>query len=186
MIKVKDLTLKDSKAIYLNRLTDNRGWFAETFRQSWLDDAEIPGDFKFEFWSFSEKTSTLRGMHAQTGVQPQAKLVTVLNGSIYDVIVDARVDSPTYGNSFGIVIGRDNPCVLYVPRGFYHGFITLEPNTYVGYKLDNYHNGGEECGVMFDDPDLKIKWPIKEELTISQRDQKHPSWKNCYKFQGTL
>lgn len=185
MKKIIDLPLKDAKVIYLDRHTDRRGWFSETFRQSWLTEAGINNKFIFEFWSFSEHTSTLRGLHAQTATQPQAKLVTVLHGGIYDVLVDARLDSPTYGKSYGITIGKDNPCVVYIPRGFYHGFITLDPNTYVGYKVDNYHNAAEECGVDYKTIE-DIKWPIKQDITISDRDSGHPSWNDCYKFQGTL
>lgn len=186
MIEVQDLPLKDAKVIKLKRHTDNRGWFTETFRQEWLDRAGITSNFIFDFYSYSWKAGTVRGMHGQTANAPQAKLVSVLNGSIYDVLVDARLDSPTYGQSCGVTISKDEPSLVYVPRGFYHGFITLDPNTYVGYRVDGYHNGPEECGVMWNDPQLKIKWPLNDELTISQRDQSHPSWNDCYKFQGTL
>lgn len=186
MITVEPLPLQDAKLIQLRRLTDNRGWFTETFRESWLEEAGIDTRFFFEFWSLSEAPFTVRGMHAQTANQPQAKLVSVLNGSIQDVLVDARVDSPTYGQTCSINITRDDATVIYVPRGFYHGFVTLEPNTYVGYKLDNYYDGPSECGVMWDDPELNIAWPNADNYVISQRDQSHPSWNDCYKFKGNL
>ena len=186
MIEVIDLPLKDAKVIKLKRHTDHRGWFTETFRQEWLDQAGIKSNFIFDFYSFSIKAGTVRGMHCQTATAPQSKLVSVLNGSIYDVLVDARLDSPTYGQTCGVTISKEEPSLVYIPRGFYHGFITLDPNTYVGYRVDGYHNGSEECGVMWNDPQLKIKWPLNDELTISQRDQSHPSWNDCYKFQGTL
>ena len=186
MITVEDLPLKDAKLFKLNRHTDNRGWFTETFRQSWVDEHLDLQNFIFEFWSFSEAAGTLRGLHSQTSSQPQAKLVSVLNGSIYDVLVDARLDSPTYGQTCGVTLTKDDPSMVFVPRVFYHGFITLEPNTYVGYKVDNYHNATEECGVMWNSPNLKINWPLVDTLTISQRDQGHPTWDDAYKFQGTL
>jgi dTDP-4-dehydrorhamnose 3,5-epimerase len=107
MIEVQDLPLKDAKVIKLKRHTDNRGWFTETFRQEWLDQAGITSNFIFDFYSYSWKAGTVRGMHGQTANAPQAKLVSVLNGSIYDVLVDARLDSPTYGQSCGVTISKD-------------------------------------------------------------------------------
>jgi dTDP-4-dehydrorhamnose 3,5-epimerase len=186
MITVEQLPLQDACVIRLRRLVDNRGWFTETFRESWLEQAGIQTQFFFEFWSFSESQNTVRGMHTQTANQPQAKLVSVLNGSIQDVLIDARQDSPTFGQHCSVTLTRDDAALIYVPRGFYHGFITLEPNTYVGYKLDNYHDGPSECGVMWDDPELNIDWPRADNYVISQRDQSHPSWNDCYKFKENL
>jgi dTDP-4-dehydrorhamnose 3,5-epimerase len=127
-------------------------------------------------------------MHSQTAVCPQAKLVSVFNGSILDVIVDARVDSPTFGQSCKINITKDDPSIVYVPRGFYHGFITLEPNTYVNYKLDNYYDAQSECGINALDSILNIEWPFlpDQSVVMSDRDLRHPTWDDCYKFQGTL
>lgn len=182
MIEVVDLPLKDAKLIKLKRHEDNRGWFTETFRQSWFTDIGIHDQFCFEFWSFSKETSTLRGLHAQTNDAPQSKLIQVLNGSIQDVLVDARQDSPTYGQYCDVVLTNSEPCLIYIPQGFYHGFITLEPNTYVGYRVNNYHNAAAECGVMFNSSSLNIDWQIKKDLIISQRDQSHPDWSQAYKF----
>lgn len=183
-----DLPLKDAKVFKLKRLGDSRGWFTEDFRQSWLEDAGIANNFIFDYTSFSANANTLRGMHSQSAVTPLAKLVSVFNGSILDVLVDARIDSPTYGQSCKVVISKDEPSVVYIPRGFYHGFLTLDPNTYVNYKLDNYYNAEAECGIDAEDATLNIQWPFlaDQSLVISERDKKHPSWDDCYKFQGTL
>ena len=186
MISVEDLPLKDAKVFNLNRYADNRGWFTETFRQSWVDDHLNWQDFIFEYWSFSEKAGTIRGLHAQTAEQPQAKLVSVMNGSILDVLIDAREDSLTYGQYCTVTLSKDNPKMVFIPRGFYHGFITLEPNTYVGYKLDNYHNAAAEVGITYNDPTLNINWPNVGDITISERDKKHPKWDGAYKFKGLL
>ena len=182
MIEIQELPLKDAKVLKLKRNHDNRGWFTEIFRQSWLQDAGIQNKFIFDYISYSKNTSTVRGMHSQTAIQPQAKLVTAINGSIQDTIIDARIDSPTYGKSCSIIISKDDPCVIYVPTGFYHGFITLSPDTYVVYKLDAYYNGEAECGLTWNDPSMSIEWDIKNEITISDRDKNHLSWENCYKF----
>lgn len=186
-IIIEELPLQGAKIIRLDRKHDNRGWFTETYRQSWLEPAEIPNPFIFEFWSFSEAQYTLRGMHSQTAEMPQAKLVSVLNGSIQDVLVDARLDSPTFGKHCSVTLNKDDATMIYIPRGFYHGFVTLEPNTYVGYKLDNYYVGPHiECGFAYDDPEINIAWPGADNYVISQRDQNHPSWSDCYKFKGNL
>lgn len=184
ILMIIDLPLKDAKVVKLTRHTDNRGWFTETFRQSWIKEHFSDIQFIFEYYSFSLATNTIRGLHAQTSNQPQTKLVSVLNGSIQDVLVDARRDSPTYGQSCSVILTKDSPALIYVPRGFYHGFITLEPNTYVGYKLDNYHDASSECGVDAMDKTLNIKWQIANDIpiTISNRDQNHPIWDSSYKF----
>ena len=188
MLIVENLPLQDAKLFKLKRHTDSRGWFTETFRQSWIEEHLPNTKFIFEFYSLSTAANTLRGLHAQTAECPQAKLVSVLNGSIRDVLVDARINSPTYGQSCSIVLTKNEPALIYVPRGFYHGFLTLEPNTYVGYKVDNYHNAGAECGVDSEDATLAIQWQFlhDQSLVISERDQRHPSWNDAYKFQGTL
>jgi dTDP-4-dehydrorhamnose 3,5-epimerase len=184
MLEVIDLPLKDAKLFKLGRHHDNRGWFTETFRQSWLRDHNIDTNFIFEYCSFNTNADTIRGLHAQTADAPQTKLVSVLNGSILDVLVDARLDSPTYGKYCTVELEKSQPSIVYVPPGFYHGFVTLEPNTYVLYKLDNYHNSAAECGVMWNDDTLNIQWPLSGSgtRTISQRDQMHPQWSEAYKF----
>lgn len=186
MISYVELPIHGAKYIPLNRLGDSRGWFSETFRESWLSEAGITNKFIFEYWSFSVNTGTLRGLHAQTEVAPQAKLVTVINGAIQDVLVDARVNSPTYGKSCDIKISCSDPGIVYIPAGCYHGFVTLAPNTYVGYKLDNYHNAASECGIAYQDSAINIPWLIQDNLTVSDRDLSHPTWENSYKFKNIL
>ncbi len=185
MLSVHQLPLKDAKLFSLKKIGDNRGWFVETFRKSWIEEHIDPTmDFKFDYSSFSANVNTVRGMHAQTKNMPQSKLVTVLHGSIQDVIIDARQDSPTFGKSFSVILAEDMPSVLYVPVGFYHGFKTLKPNTLVSYKLDNYYGKASECGVMFNDHVINIDWISAgpEDITISERDQSHPFWDDAYKF----
>ena len=179
---IEHLPLSGAKLISLNRLYDSRGWFSETFKQTWIDELDLPSNFIFEFWSFNERKGTLRGLHSQFGNKAPAKLIQVLTGAIQDVIVDARLDSPTYGKWISIEIHANDPKLIYVPRGFYHGFVTLESNTHVGYKVDQYRTPEDECGVCWNDPVLNIDWAIKEDLIISNRDQTNPQWNNAYKF----
>lgn len=183
-----DLPLKDAKVFKLKRHGDNRGWFTEDFRESWLEEAGITNKFIFDYSSFSATPNTLRGMHSQSAIAPQAKLVSVFNGSIIDVLVDARLDSPTYGQSCKVLISKNEPSVVYIPRGFYHGFLTLDTNTYVNYKLDNYYNAEAECGIDAEDTTINIQWPFlsDQEVIMSERDKRHPKWNDCYKFQGIL
>lgn len=181
MIEITSLTCNDAKLGNLTCHQDNRGYFTETFRKSWTDNFNHD-EFIFDFFSYNEKEGTLRGMHAQKLNTPQSKLVTVLTGKILDIIVDARTNSSTFGKFDVVEISARSPKILYVPVGFYHGFLTLENNTVVHYKSNNYHNANDEIAFSFNDQDLNLPWDIKNISTISNRDQNHPSWRNCYKF----
>jgi dTDP-4-dehydrorhamnose 3,5-epimerase len=182
MIEVFDLPIPGAKILKLNRHNDKRGWFTETFRKSWLTEAGINDNFIFDYWSFNKSKNTLRGLHAQSKEAPQSKLISVLNGSIQDVIVDARPYSITYKQHCSIILTKDNPCVVYIPKGCYHGFLTLESNTYVGYKLDNYHDSNSEVGIRWNCEELNIDWLSKKSPITSIRDKNHPFWNDAYKF----
>lgn len=182
MYMLENLPIAGAKLLSLKRLSDTRGWFSETFKQSWISSLEIPNDFIFEFWSFNKQAGTLRGLHSQSGNMVPGKLVQVLSGSIQDIIVDARLNSPTYGQHISIVITADDPKLIYIPRGCYHGFVTLTDDTYVGYKVDQYHSAEKECGVSWNDSTLNIDWQIKDNLIISNRDQNNPLWDQAIKF----
>lgn len=180
---MQELSLTGAKLITLERKFDNRGWFSETFKNSWLENFGIPNNFIFEFWSYNEQANTLRGLHSQSNGYVPAKLIMVLTGKIQDIIVDARKNSPTFGQHLSIILDSKNPQLLYVPKGFYHGFVTLEPNTFVGYKVDEYHAPNSECGLAYNDSKLGLDWLVKDNLIISNRDQNNPDWDNCYKFE---
>jgi dTDP-4-dehydrorhamnose 3,5-epimerase len=181
-----NLPIHGAIAFNLTKYSDNRGCFSETFREAWLEEAGITNKFIFDCYSLSKNTGTIRGLHAQKAEVPQAKLVTVLRGSVQDVIVDARVNSPTFGKHCSILISEDEPKVVYIPEGCYHGFITLAPDTVFQYKMNNYHSLQNECGIAFNDPNLDINWGIRTNITISDRDTKHPSWKDSYKFESLV
>jgi len=180
MLATVELNLKPARLITLKSHIDDRGWFTETYRKSWYESLENT-EFIFEFNTLSKIQKTLRGLHCQNDLMSQSKLVTVLQGRIFDVIVDARLNSPTYGQYQTFILSDNLIQTLYVPKGFYHGFLTLETNTLVNYKLDNYHLEEAETGLMYNDSTLNIPWPC-DPLVISKRDQNHPSWGNCFKF----
>jgi dTDP-4-dehydrorhamnose 3,5-epimerase len=181
-----DLFIHGAKAFDLRAHLDNRGRFSETFRESWLADAGISNKFLFDCYSVSSQPGTVRGLHAQTESAPQAKLVTVIKGAVQDIIVDARINSPTYGKHCAVLISENSPKLVYIPAGCYHGFVTLAPDTILHYKMDNYHSPQHERGVAYNDPDLNIDWTFFPSTTISERDSQHPSWKNSYKFENLL
>lgn len=180
---IESLALDGAKLISLTRIPDSRGWFSETFKKSWTQLFGISTEFVFECRSYNHSKGTLRGLHSQQGDLAPAKLVQVLTGSIQDVILDARQHSPTYGRWQCITLTADEPKLLFIPRGFYHGFVTLEDHTHVSYKVDQYRDGPQvECGVAWDDPVLAINWAIKDNLIISNRDLENPSWDSAVKF----
>lgn len=155
---------------------DSRGFFMETYSTVEFEKIGIINLFIQDNHSKSKKW-VLRGLHFQTR-KPQAKLVRVTSGSVYDVVVDLRKDSPTYGNWEGFHLSAENKKQLFVPRGFAHGFLTLEDDTEFLYKCDDVYDPGYEGGIIWDDGDLQIDWDKFgiEELEISKKDQENPTW----------
>ncbi|MCX2478791.1 dTDP-4-dehydrorhamnose 3,5-epimerase [Pedobacter sp. MC2016-15] len=159
---------------------DNRGYFYESFSGRAFAAAGIEADFVQDNQSFSQK-GTLRGLHAQKAPFAQGKLVRVIQGSVLDVAVDARKESPTYGQHFSVELSGDNHRQLWVPPGFLHGFLTLEDNTIFTYKVTNYYDKDSEVGVIWNDPDLNINWVADlnpDELLLSDKDLVLPQFKD--------
>ncbi len=142
------------------RHTDDRGFFSETFNVRTLRQAGIDVEFVQDNHSFSRPTGTLRGLHFQKPPMAQGKLVRVTSGEIFDVAVDIRLGSPTFGNWAGIVISADKWNQLYVPPGFAHGFVTLTANTEVIYKVTEFYSPEHDRSIRFDDPQIGIDWPL--------------------------
>lgn len=161
MIDVEDLNLGGVKVIHTRRFVDARGWFSEAFSEHWRAQADIAVHFVQDNLSWSEKTDTLRGLHAQRAPMAQAKLVSVVAGAIFDVVIDCRQGSPSFGQYRTIELSADVPSLLYVPAGFCHGFLTTEPATMVCYKVDNFYSPEHETGIRWDDPSLAIDWPLR-------------------------
>lgn len=149
---------------------DNRGGFSKSFEKDIYKEAGIEFNLNETFISVSAK-NVIRGLHFQTN-NPQAKLVSVPKGKVYDVIVDLRPDSPTFKKWEGYELSDQNHRALYVPRGFAHGFASLEDGTLMMYQCDGAYDKETDTGIRFDDPDIGIVWPISEEIAIhSDRDK---------------
>lgn len=159
-----------------NTFSDHRGYFRETYRRSLLTDLLGPEiDFVQDNQSWSAKAGTLRGLHFQLPPRPQAKLVSVACGEIYDVTVDLRPKSPTYGQWEGFVLNAEKGQRLFVPAGFAHGFLTLTDHVLVCYKASGYFAPECDSGLKWNDPDLKIDWPLNgREVIISDKDAALP------------
>lgn len=174
-MKITETILKDCYILEPAIFSDNRGYFFESFNEQVFN--KLIGNqtpFVQDNQSYSTK-GVLRGLHAQAGEHAQAKLVRVLSGTVIDVAVDARVDSPTFGQHIAIELSAENKRQLFVPRGFLHGFVALSNEVAFFYKCDNYYNKNAEYGVKFDDPFLGIDWQLtQEELLISDKDQVLP------------
>lgn len=154
---------------------DDRGWFCETYRADLFAEHDITNTFVQDNQSFSGPVGTIRGLHFQTPPHAQTKLVRVLAGAIFDVAVDLRKASPTFGRHVGVHLDARNGEQLLVPAGFAHGFCTLEPNTMVAYKVDAYYSPEHDRNLAWDDPDIGIRWPMAaSEAILSDRDRAAP------------
>lgn len=168
-MQIVETYLKDCLILQPKIFKDNRGYFYESFKQNTLNI-----DFVQENQSMSKK-NVFRGFHFQTGDFAQSKLVRVVKGSVIDIVIDIRQNSLTFGKVFEIELNDINQYQLFVPRGFAHGFITLQDDTVFQYKCDNYYSKEHEAGINPLDESLKIDWPIDiDKLIIDDRDLK---WK---------
>ena len=156
---------------------DDRGYFTETYKKTDFDDAGLKYGFVQDNQSRSKK-GVLRGLHFQRK-HPQAKLVRVLEGEVFDVAVDLRKESPTYGRWVGVVLSDKNHRQFMIPRGFAHGFLVLSEYATFCYKCDDVYHPEDEGGIMWNDPDIGIEWPFTENIQLSEKDAKRPLLKDC-------
>ena len=158
------------------KLGDERGYFAEIFREDRFFEA-VGGRVHFvqENQSLSAKVGTIRGLHFQTHPMAQGKLVRCAQGAIFDVAVDIRHDSPTFGQWVGVELTPEKCNQLWVPVGFAHGFCTLVPDSIVAYKVTNYYSPENDKGMMWDDPAVGVVWPdVADSATLSAKDKVQP------------
>ena len=153
---------------------DDRGYFMETYQKDAFAEGGITAEFVQDNQSKSVK-GVLRGLHFQKN-HPQAKLVRVLEGSVYDVAVDLRKDSPTFGKYVGVVLSAENKRQFFVPKGFAHGFLVLSEEATFAYKCDDFYHPEDEGGLMWNDPQVGIQWPLDgiEEIKLSEKDKINP------------
>lgn len=154
---------------------DARGYFVETYNLRAAHVAGLTAEFVQDNQAFSHKRGTVRALHFQVPPHAQAKLVRVLRGSIYDVAVDLRAGSPTYGRWTAATLTAEHGEQVFVPRGFAHGYCTLEPDTEVAYKVDEFYAPDCERGLIWNDPTLAIDWPVAAaEAVLSDKDRQLP------------
>lgn len=177
MMEFKETKFKDALIIQPEVFGDRRGFFLESFSEQWFAEKEIDIHFVQDNHSKSEKRGVLRGLHFQKPPHQQSKLVRVTAGSVYDVIVDIRKGSPTYGQWEGFELSAKNFTMLLVPRGFAHGFVTLENDTEFCYKVDNYYALESDSGIIWNDPTLNIDWPITDAV-LSEKDKELGTFDN--------
>ena len=173
-MKTIDTEIDGVKIIEADVFGDERGWFCETYNLERYRGIGIDNVFVQDNESFSSK-SVVRGLHWQAAPHTQAKLVRVIRGAVWDVAVDVRKGSPTFGRHVAVTLSGGDGRQVFIPRGFAHGFIVLEDDTLFSYKCDSLYCRESERGMRFDDPALGIKWPdVGFELTLSDKDRKLP------------
>ncbi|WP_342547707.1 dTDP-4-dehydrorhamnose 3,5-epimerase [Paenibacillus sp. FSL P2-0089] len=157
---------------------DHRGWFMETYSEAKFHEQELRYQFVQDNQSYSAVKGTLRGLHFQLNPKAQTKLVRCTRGSIFDVAVDIRQGSPSYGKWFGVELTAENKKQLLIPKGFAHGFITLTEDVEVQYKCDELYAPECDGGILWNDPDIGIEWPIDVTPVLSAKDEQAPLLKD--------
>lgn len=168
----KETSIKDVFVIETKKFGDNRGYFMETYKKQDFDNAGLKYDFVQDNQSKSKK-GVLRGLHFQKTF-PQAKLVRCLEGEVFDVCVDLRKNSETYGKWEGVVLSGEKGNQFMIPRGFAHGFLVLSDTATFCYKCDEIYHPEDEGGIAYNDPDVNINWNFDGEILLSEKDKKHP------------
>lgn len=173
---IKDLVVIEPKVF-----GDERGYFYEAYNKNTFHELGLDYDFVQDNQSFSRK-GVLRGLHFQKNY-PQAKLVRVIEGEVFDVAVDLRKDSPTYGKWYGVVLSGENKKMFMIPRGFAHGFLVLSDTAIFSYKCNDFYHPNDEGGIMYNDPTIGVEWPkIDCDIVLSEKDKLHPTFKEISVF----
>lgn len=174
-MEVQSAAIPDVKIVKPKKHGDSRGFFSETYHKRALAEAGIHLDFVQDNHSLSAERGVVRGLHFQTAPYAQDKLVRVVRGSVFDVAVDLRKESPTFGKHVNVVLSAADWNQLLVPVGFAHGFCTLEPGTEIIYKVTAYYSPEHDKGLFWNDPDLAIPWPVGPgEAILSEKDMRLP------------
>ena len=181
-IKVTPCDIEGLYVIEPTVFKDERGYFVETYNQNDMKEAGLDMVFVQDNQSMSTR-GVLRGLHFQKQF-PQGKLVRVVRGKVFDVAVDLRSDSKTYGKWFGVELSAENMKQFYIPEGFAHGFLVLSDEAEFCYKCTDFYHPGDEGGLAWNDPEIGVEWPLEEgvDLIISEKDQKWKGLKDTFKF----
>jgi dTDP-4-dehydrorhamnose 3,5-epimerase len=178
-MNITPLAISDVIMLEPKRFGDDRGFFSEVYNERAFTEAGIDYHWVQDNHALSRDRFTLRGLHFQTPPHAQAKLIRVAKGAIHDVVVDLRKTSPTFAKSLTVTLSADAWNQLLVPAGFAHGYLTLEPHTEVLYKVDTYYAPDHDSGLIWNDPDLAIDWPLNGKTPIlSDKDQALPRLKD--------
>ncbi len=172
-ITVKDTTLADVKLIQPKVFGDHRGFFVESYSEKDFAAHGLTARFVQDNHSYSSQKGVLRGLHFQIQPHTQTKLVRVTRGAVYDVVLDLRIGSPSFGKWEGFELSAENFAMLWVPQGFAHGFCSLTADVEFHYKNDRFYEPPAEGGILWNDPDLNISWPVTEPI-LSEKDKHHP------------
>ena len=183
MAQIKKVNLAGVLEIFPRIFEDQRGYFFESYRSDWLHSEGADHDWVQDNQSYSQK-GTVRGLHFQRGEFAQAKLVRVIQGKVLDVIVDLRKDSPTFGEKYSTILDSGKNNLMYIPKGFAHGFSVLEDSIFA-YKCSNYYNKESEGGILWNDLGLAIDWKIDEPIT-SEKDAVWPTLEEFKISEGGL
>lgn len=179
-MKIENLQIPDVKLIKPRRFNDGRGFFAQTYHADQYAEAGITTRFVQDNWSRSTK-GVLRGLHFQLA-HPQAKLVSVIRGEVFDVAVDIRRSSPTFGKWVGEILSADNGHQIYVPAGFAHGFCVLSDTVDLVYKCSDFYTPNDEYGIIWNDPAIGIEWPQAGLPIVSDKDAILPRFADAKYF----
>jgi dTDP-4-dehydrorhamnose 3,5-epimerase len=178
-MKIIETPIKDLLIIEPQVFGDDRGYFFESFNQKKFVDSGLNYKFVQDNESMS-RYGVLRGLHYQLNPYSQTKLVRVIQGNVFDVAVDIRKESPTFGKWFGVELSAENKRQFLIPQGFAHGFVVLSDTALFQYKCDSYYNPELERGIIFNDPIINIDWKIKEkDIHLSKKDSELPLLMNC-------
>lgn len=173
-MNIIDTSIPDVKILEPKVFGDHRGYFMESYNKKLFAELGLDYHFVQDNQSLSREVGVIRGLHFQLNPKAQLKLVRAVRGAIYDVVVDIRKGSPTYGKWTGVILSEYNHRQLLVPKGFAHGFCTLVPDCIVAYKVDEFYSPEHDGGILWNDPALGIDWPTSAPI-LSDKDTKHPT-----------
>lgn len=182
---IEERKIKGVFEIQLEPIGDKRGFFMRAYDKKIFKEHDLHRDWVQENHSLSGKKGIVRGLHFQFPPHAETKLVRVVNGEILDVFIDLRIDSVSFGTWDSIRLSADNKKLIYIPRGFAHGFCTLTENCEVVYKVDNYYSPDNEGSIIWNDPELNIDWPEKDPI-LSEKDQRAESFKEFVEHHGGI